>query len=105
VAVRKRRIFVSVTQTEPAAPVTIATGIPIFDGHNDTLLDLPLTGRSFFERSDTGHVDLPRARAGGLGGGFFAVFIRDPDVAAESDLPTPDDEDDTTALAARTSSR
>src|SRR5437868_1015890 len=27
------------------APVTTATGIPVFDGHNDTLLDLPLTGR------------------------------------------------------------
>jgi membrane dipeptidase len=105
VAVRKRRIFVSVTQTEPVAPVTIATGIPIFDGHNDTLLDLPLTGRSFFERSDRGHVDLPRARAGGLGGGFFAVFIRDPEVAAEPALAAPDDEDDTTALAARMSSR
>ena len=60
------------------APVTTATGIPVFDGHNDTLLDLPLTGRSFYDRSDQGHVDLPRAREGGLGGGFFAVFVRDP---------------------------
>jgi membrane dipeptidase len=54
--------------------------IPIFDGHNDTLLDLYLPargngqGRTFFERSDRGHIDLPRARAGGLGGGFFALF-------------------------------
>ncbi len=54
--------------------------IPIFDGHNDTLLDLHLpklrgeTTRSFFEASDQGHIDLPRARAGGLGGGFFAIF-------------------------------
>lgn len=51
---------------------------PIFDGHNDTLLNLHLDhrgqGRSFFERSDIGHVDLPRAREGGLAGGFFAVF-------------------------------
>lgn len=50
----------------------------IFDGHNDTILSLIQTGRSFFERSDVGHVDLPRARAGGLGGGFFAIYIRDP---------------------------
>jgi membrane dipeptidase len=86
------------------APVTIATGIPVFDGHNDTLLDLPLTGRSFFERSTRGHVDLPRAREGGLGGGFFAVFVPDPEVAAT--LPTqPDQTDDTTSVAARTSSR
>jgi membrane dipeptidase len=89
--------------TASTAPVTIATGIPIFDGHNDTLLDLPITGRSFFERSDTGHIDLPRAREGGLGGGFFAVFIRDPEVAPEI---SPDaDADDTTAPAARMAGR
>lgn len=51
---------------------------PIFDGHNDTILSLMRTGRSFFERSDEGHIDLPRAREGGLGGGFFAVYISDP---------------------------
>jgi membrane dipeptidase len=54
---------------------------PIFDGHNDTVLSLAGTGRSFFERSETGHIDLPRARDGGLGGGFFAVYIRDPSVS------------------------
>ena len=52
--------------------------IPIFDGHNDTLLDLYNNGkaarRSFFEQSSEGHIDLPRARQGGLGGGFFAIF-------------------------------
>jgi membrane dipeptidase len=52
----------------------------IFDGHNDTILSLTQTGRSFFERSETGHVDLPRAREGGLGGGFFAIYLRDPSV-------------------------
>jgi membrane dipeptidase len=54
------------------------TDFPIFDGHNDTLLNLHLehrgNGRSFFERSEIGHIDLPRAREGGLAGGFFAVF-------------------------------
>lgn len=55
---------------------------PVFDGHNDTVLSMVKTGRSFFDRSDTGHIDLPRARAGGLGGGFFAVYIADPVVAA-----------------------
>jgi membrane dipeptidase len=50
--------------------------IPVFDGHNDTLLNLRLRskGRSFFERSDVGHIDLPRALEGGFGGGFFACF-------------------------------
>ncbi len=53
--------------------------VPVFDGHNDTLLNLLLRrrggGRSFFERSKTGHVDLPRALEGGFGGGFFACFV------------------------------
>lgn len=87
------------------APVTIATGIPVFDGHNDTLLDLPLTGRSFFERSEAGHIDLPRARAGGFGGGFFAVFVRDPETVEAPPAASPDGEDDTTAVAARTADR
>ena len=60
-----------------AAPASMAT-MPIFDGHNDTLLNLPRTGRSFFEHGGTGHVDLPRARAGGLAGGFFALFVPAP---------------------------
>lgn len=59
-----------------------STSLPIFDGHNDTLLSLyrpkPGAERSFFERSAHGHIDLPRARAGGLGGGFFAVYVPAP---------------------------
>ncbi|SDM06672.1 membrane dipeptidase [Halogranum gelatinilyticum] len=54
----------------------------VFDGHNDTLLDL-LHGRSgersFFEASECGHLDLPRARDGGFGGGFFAMFVPSED--------------------------
>src|SRR5215212_5423866 len=97
---------VSTNSTERTAPVTIGTGIPVFAGHNDTLLDLPLTGRSFFERSDQGHLDLPRAREGSLGGGFFAVFIRDPEVVTDMPAPAvPADPDDTTAIAARMSGR
>ncbi|MEM7166255.1 MAG: dipeptidase [Planctomycetota bacterium] len=55
------------------------TNIPVFDGHNDTLLDIHLdrrdTGRTFFDRSEHGHIDLPRAREGGFGGGIFAIFV------------------------------
>jgi len=51
--------------------------IPIFDGHNDTVYSLRTTGRSFFERSDIGHIDLPRARQGGFAGGLFAVWVPD----------------------------
>ncbi len=91
--------------SETFAPVTIGTGIPVFDGHNDTLLDLPMTDRSFFARSEQGHLDLPRAREGGLGGGFFAVFLRDPEIAAAMPEPDVDGEDGTTAIAARSSRR
>jgi membrane dipeptidase len=48
----------------------------IFDGHNDALTrddaDDFATGR------ESGHVDLPRARAGGLAGGIFAAFTPTP---------------------------
>jgi len=58
-------------------------GFPVaFDGHNDVLLRLsgPDGGGpdAFFERGEKGHLDLPRAREGGFGGGFFAVWIPSP---------------------------
>ena len=61
--------------------------IPYFDGHNDTVLSLRETGRSFFESSETGHIDLPRAKAGGLAGGFFAVWVPDPGVELDTEDP------------------
>ena len=56
-------------------------GIPIFDGHNDTLLrfyqdDLQLA--DFFTGLEGGHIDLPRARQGNFAGGFFAVYVPNP---------------------------
>jgi membrane dipeptidase len=63
--------------------MTDLTAFPVFDGHNDTLLDLYLAerggGRSFFTQSEQGHLDLPRARLGGFGGGFFAIFPPAPE--------------------------
>lgn len=59
---------------------------PIFDGHNDTLLRLYRAGgggeAAFFTHGTEGHLDLPRARAGGFGGGFFAVFVPGEKAAA-----------------------
>lgn len=55
--------------------MTSAGPFIVFDGHNDVLLDLRKRGRSFFERSEEGHIDLPRAHEGGFGGGFCAVFV------------------------------
>ena len=57
--------------------------IQVFDGHNDTLLSLIRPkedeDRDFFTRSPYGHIDLPRAQEGGLGGGFFAIFTPNPE--------------------------
>jgi len=53
--------------------------LPIFDGHNDVLLRLvnpeSAEQRSFLERNESGHLDLPRAREGGFAGGMFAMFV------------------------------
>jgi membrane dipeptidase len=61
----------------------VATFPLVFDGHNDTVLSLVETGRSFFDRSETGHIDLPRALDGGLAGGFCAIYIKDPIMAGK----------------------
>src|SRR5215467_14041922 len=66
--------------------------LPVFDGHNDVLLHLYIFerggGRSFFVRSDQGHIDLPRAREGGFAGGFFAVFVPpDPSLPSSAEPP------------------
>jgi membrane dipeptidase len=54
----------------------------IFDGHNDVLLRLwehaqkgadPIA--EFVDGTDQGHIDAPRAKKGGLAGGFCAMFI------------------------------
>lgn len=57
------------------------TPYPIIDGHNDALMafsaphNAPIS--SFFERTPGRQFDLPRARAGGVGAGFCAVFLSD----------------------------
>ena len=53
--------------------------IPFFDGHNDTLLKLLEAGvtdpeRLFIEGMPAAQIDGPRARSGGMVGGFFAIF-------------------------------
>jgi membrane dipeptidase len=50
--------------------------IPVFDGHNDAL-----TGEDHADLAsgrDSGHIDLPRMREGGMRGGIFAVFTPSP---------------------------
>ncbi len=52
--------------------------VPVFDGHNDTILHLaikrPGSEEEFLTGRD-GHIDLPKAKAGGLAGGLFAMFV------------------------------
>lgn len=88
---------------------------PVFDGHNDVLLRLWLLEKAgadpvaAFVRGDgAGHIDLPRARRGGLAGGLCAVFVPSagafalgqPDAQGHYLTPTPDQVDRDTALAA-----
>lgn len=55
---------------------------PVFDGHNDFLLRLlgrPAKDRKLWREGDgSGQLDGPRARAGGLAGGLFAIFVPSP---------------------------
>ena len=52
--------------------------IPIFDGHNDSLLSVhlkrPDKEAAFLHEGEIGHIDIPRARRGGLLGGLFALY-------------------------------
>ncbi|MEO1919441.1 MAG: membrane dipeptidase [Paracoccaceae bacterium] len=81
--------------TNPAFP-------PIFDGHNDVLSLQLKTGegaRKAFMDGNTAHIDVPKAKIGGFGGGFFAIYIPSPGNLdhyyemmrqSEYDLPLPD---------------
>ena len=75
--------------------------VDVFDGHNDVLLRLWQRGGDVvgtFRASETGHIDLEKAAAGGLMGGFFAMFaIGDMGAmdfalfdASPYDLPVPE---------------
>lgn len=86
--------------------------VPVFDGHNDTLLRLmgDPTNRAFdrfFEGGEPGHIDAVSARDGGLFGGLFAIFppsrsglsLSDAMAVAPYRLPFPDTPDRTDATA------
>lgn len=56
--------------------------MPIFDGHNDILLRLleaPGNREAIWLKGEgKGHLDLPRMKAGGFAGGFFAIYLPSP---------------------------
>lgn len=70
---------------------------PIFDGHNDVLTQLWITGADDFAGPSPRAIDMDAARSGGLGGGFFAVWVPGQDggdntamMQAETyDIPLP----------------
>lgn len=61
----------------------------IFDGHNDTLLRFyqndDVEYRDFLGEMAGGHIDLVRARRGGFAGGFFAVYVPNPERLIDPD--------------------
>lgn len=67
-----------------------ARQVAVWDGHNDAIQRFAPFGdsdlRRFVDGDRGGHIDLPRARRGGLAGGLFAVFV--------PSAPQPDTPDD-----------
>ncbi|MBW1723656.1 MAG: dipeptidase [Deltaproteobacteria bacterium] len=67
--------------------MTIRRYPPILDGHNDSLIKLYLSGykghKAFLNGGGKNHLDLPRIKHGGFGGGFFAVFVPSDDEPPE----------------------
>lgn len=67
---------------------------PVFDGHNDLLLDLwgrgDHEGESFFNGREPGHIDLAKARQGGFAGGFFATWVPNPEKLPDPEEPGAD---------------
>lgn len=73
----------------------------VFDGHNDVLLRLwrnAATGsdpvEEFVKGTPKGHIDMPRARKGGLVGGLCAIYVpsgelvlKEPDAAGRYETP------------------
>lgn len=55
---------------------------PVFDGHNDVLLKLYRSGgiakADAFLTGRDGAIDMKKAKHGGFGGGFFAVYVPSP---------------------------
>ena len=56
--------------------------VPVFDGHNDFLLRLDEAkadrSRLWPKGDGSGHLDLERMKAGGFGGGLFAIYVPSP---------------------------
>lgn len=47
----------------------------VIDGHCDSIGDQLSNNRWLGDRSNTGHIDLPRLREGGVDAQFFACYV------------------------------
>ena len=87
------------------SPPIPAPVVPVFDGHNDMVLNLAGAGSArqelWLQGTGAGHLDLPRMQSHGFAGGFFAVYIPSPETVdavdfqalmdnPPYDLPLPD---------------
>src|SRR5471030_368188 len=66
--------------------------IPVFDGHNDVLMQLWNLHRqnpeeAFLKGPASGQMDLPRCREAGLAGGLFAAWVPSPRFDAAKTVP------------------
>jgi membrane dipeptidase len=85
----------------------------VFDGHNDALTRAEAAALA--AGRDEGHLDIPRAREGGLAGGIFAVFVDSAEDTFEGiemsaggydvPLPSPVPHEDALAAAAAYAAR
>lgn len=66
--------------------------MPVFDGHNDVLLQLwkehrQNPERAFLQGPASGQLDLPRCREAGFAGGLFAAWVPTPDIDLANSVP------------------
>ncbi|MGI8422670.1 MAG: dipeptidase [Chloroflexota bacterium] len=89
---------------------------PVFDGHEDFITQVkarrpsvyppgPREPRDFLAESGEGHVDLPRAMRGGLGGCFTSIFLTDERAEMNALAYAIDEMNDVFALADRSEGR
>ncbi|MBT5583247.1 MAG: membrane dipeptidase [Phycisphaerae bacterium] len=69
--------------------------LSVIDGHNDTLTRIFAEGGggndAFLNGQDEGHLDLPKAMAGGYSAGLFAIYIRSLVKIPKNEPPRGDD--------------